>query len=127
MRQTSTNETLTSFITDVNPIKAELNVVALIARRNVSFSFVTHLLEMLHFVANDSKAVKKMTCSRTKTSYLLTECLAVYAHEDTVKQMKEAVGFPILCNKATDVAMKKIFCVSVRYVDSSRRPKTVLY
>ncbi|CAK8684573.1 unnamed protein product [Clavelina lepadiformis] len=62
-------------------IKAELNTVALIARRNISFNFMSYMVPTLKHIASDSKAIKDMTSGRTKTTYLLTECLAVDAHE----------------------------------------------
>ena len=109
-------------------IKAELNVVALIARKNVSFNFLDSLLQTLHGIAGDSKAVKGMTRNRTKGTYLLTECLAVYAHEQLVAALKKASGFSILCDKATDITMKKVFCVNVRYLEKETcQPVTRLY
>ena len=45
-----------------------------------SLNFLDHLMETLHFVADDSKPITSMTCNRTKGTYLLTECLAVDAH-----------------------------------------------
>ena len=76
-----------AFIINREPavVKAELNVVALIVRKNVSFTFLDSLLETLHGVANDSKAIQDMTCNRTKGTYLLTECLGVYSHETLVE------------------------------------------
>eukprot|EP00795_Rhopilema_esculentum_P005760 gene5760-11035_t len=96
-------------ISDVFEVKskdkmaAELNTVALIARRNISFNFLDHLLPTLHFIADDSRAIKDMTCNRTKGTYLLTECLSVDAHERLINAMKAAKGFSILCDKATDI------------------------
>ena len=43
-------------------LKSELNDVALIARRNVSFNLVNCLVSMLKHIANDSKSIKKMSC-----------------------------------------------------------------
>ncbi|CAK8686675.1 unnamed protein product [Clavelina lepadiformis] len=64
-------------------IKAELNTVALIARRNISFNFMSYMVPTLKHIASDSKAIKDMTSGLTKTTYLLTECLAVDAHESS--------------------------------------------
>ena len=121
---------MTSFVTSKESpmIKAELNVVALIAQKNVSFNFLDSLLQTLHGIAEDSKAVKAMTCNRTKGTYLLTECLAVYAHEQLVADLKKANGFSILCDKATDITMKKVFCVNLRYLNKETcQPITRFY
>ena len=96
--------------------KTESNAVALIARQNISLKFMDHLVPMLKHVASDSKSIKDMTCGRTKATYLLTECLGVSAHEALLQELKEAKGFSILCDKATDIIMNKIFCINVRYI-----------
>ena len=107
---------------------AELNKVALIARRNISLYFLDYLLPTLHFIADDSKAIKDMKCNRTRGTYLLTECLSVDAHERLVNAMKAAKGFSILFDKATDITMNKTFCVNVRFIDAeSNMPTTILY
>lgn len=114
--------------TNVSTIKAELNTVALIARKNIPFNVLDQLTATLHHIADDSKSVKDMTCNRTKGTYLLTECLSVYAHENLVGNIKAAKGISILCDKATDVSMKKMFCVNVRFLPSdSSEPVTKLY
>ena len=70
-------------------------------------------METLHFVANDSKVINGMTCNASKGAYLMTECLAISAHESIVEKMKNRRGFSILCDKVTYITMKKIFCVNV--------------
>ena len=45
----------------------------------------------------------------------MTECLTVYAREMLIRQLEKACGFSILWDKATDITMKKIFCINVRY------------
>ena len=98
------------------------------ARKNISFNFLDQLSETLHFIADDSKAVKGMTCNRTKGTCLLTECLSVHAHEKLVCEIMQARGISILCDKATDITMNKIFCVNVRFLPSgSTEPVTKLY
>ena len=81
-------------------VKAEHNTVALIARKNCSFSLLNELVEILHFITNDSKGVSPMTCNATKGPYLMTECLGVSMHESLVEQMSKGFGFSILCDKA---------------------------
>ena len=94
------------------------------ARKNISFNFLDQLSETLHFIADDSKAVlwqPKGTC-------LLTECLSVHAHEKLVDEIMQARRISILCDKATDITMNKIFCVNVRFLPSgSTEPVTKLY
>ena len=92
----------------------ELKTVALMARRNVPLRFLDHLLETLHFVADDSKSVFEMKCNRTKGTYLLTECLSTYAHQRLLEGIRTANGISILCNKATDITMKKTLRVNIR-------------
>ena len=124
------NHPMTSFstVTNHNTVKAELNVVVLIARKNISFNFMDSLLETLHEIADDSKAIKNMTCNHTKGTYLLTECLAPHAHDLLVADLKKARGFSILCDKATDITMNKVFCVNVCFLDeSSFEPVTCFY
>ena len=110
---------ITAFVTSNESavMKAELNVVALVAQKNVSFNFLDSLLKTLHGLADGSKAVNGMTCNQTKGTYLLTECLSVYAHEQLVADLKNANGFSILCDKATDITLTKVFCVNVQYLD----------
>ncbi|XP_076811997.1 uncharacterized protein LOC143458967 isoform X2 [Clavelina lepadiformis] len=107
-------------------IKAELNTVALIARRNISFNFMSYMVPTLKHIASDSKAIKDMTSGRTKTTYLLTECLAVDAHEMLIQELQEAKGFSILCDKASDISMNKISCINVGYLYNGS-PRTQLY
>ena len=92
------NRPMEAFVTTKEPsvVKAELNVVALIVRKNVSFNFLDSLLETLHGVANDSKAIQGMACNRTKGTYLLTECLGVYSHETLIAKLNQCTGFSIL-------------------------------
>ena len=54
-----------------------------------------------------------MSCNRTK-GYLLKKCLPPYAHQKLVAEIKKN-GFSVLCDKATDITINKIFRVSVRY------------
>ena len=98
------------------------------ARRSVPLQFLDHLLETLHFVADDSKTIRDMKCNRSKGTYLLTECLSTYAHQRLLEGIRTANGISILCDKANDITMKKTFCVNVRYVDSEcATTKTKLY
>lgn len=53
-------------MTHASTIKAELNTVALIARKNIPFNVLDQLMETSHHVADDSKSVRDMTCNRTK-------------------------------------------------------------
>ena len=86
------------------------------------------LLSTLHYIADDSPTVKDMTCGRTKGTYLLTECLSVNAHENLVQSIKAAKGISILCDKATEVSVEKMFCVNVRFLPSDlSEPVTKLY
>jgi hypothetical protein len=73
-----------------------------------------------------------MTCNHTKGTYLLTECLAPYAHDLLVADFKKSWGFSILCDKATDVTMNKyfmkVFCVNVHFLDENHlEPVTCFY
>ena len=116
MGQVQTNNRLDEMIgSNLSCIKAELNLFALIARKNISFNVMSSLVPVLQHIGNDSKAIKEMTCGRTKATYLMTECLTVNAHEMLIRQLEKASGFSILCDKATDITMKKIFCINVRY------------
>ena len=124
------NRPMEAFLINKEPtvVKAELNVIARIVRKNVSFNFLDSLLEMLHGVANDSKAIQDITCNRTRGSYLLTECLGVYSHETLVAKLNKCKGFSILCDKATDIYMNKVFCVNVRFLDGEKmEPTTEFY
>uniref|UniRef100_UPI00358E6B22 uncharacterized protein isoform X4 n=1 Tax=Myxine glutinosa TaxID=7769 RepID=UPI00358E6B22 len=112
---------------DSTTVKAELNVVALIARKNISLNFLDSLVATLHGIADDSKGIKEMSCNRTKGTYLLTECLSQYAHEKLVEDLKLSSGFSILCDKATDITMNKVFCVNVRFLNANNEPVTRFY
>ena len=57
-----------------------------------------------------------MTCNRTKGTYLLNECLAVFSQEKLLCDIQNARETFSLCDKATDIAMNKMLCVSVRYL-----------
>jgi len=130
MKTVETTRPVTEFIavSSYSRIKAELNTVALVARKTLSFQFLDQLMETLHFVANDSKAINGMTCNATKGTYLMTECLATSAHESIVGKMKNGRGFSILCDKATDITMENIFCINVCFLDEDKMiPATYLY
>ena len=86
-------------------IKAELNLVALVARENLSFNLMNSLEKTVKYVADDSKAVKGMSCKRTKCTYLLTECLGPYTHTALVEELKRAGRFTILCDKSTTLGL----------------------
>ena len=121
---------MTSFATvkDYDTIKGELNMVEQIARKSILFNFLDFLPETLHKIADDSKAIKNMTCNHTKGTYLFTECLAPYVHELLVANLKKARGFSILCDKAKDITMNKVFCGNVRFLDQSHfKPVTRAY
>ena len=66
----TTSQVFEKFFKSDDCIKAELNTVALVARRNISFHFVPHLLSTLKYSATDSNIVQKMSCGKTKTTYL---------------------------------------------------------
>ena len=104
-------------VIDTRVMSAELNTVAMIARSNIPIRFSEELIQTNKHCLSDSETAKKMTSSRTKTTYLLTECLYPAAHKDLVKRMSESDGFSILCDKATDVSMKKVFCIRVCFYD----------
>ena len=116
-KEMQTNSKVTEYYSNsTSCIHAELNTVALIARRNVLLYYMDYLIPTLKHVASDSKIMQDMTCGRIKTTYLLTECLAVNAHETLTEELKEAKGFSFLCDKASDIAMNKISCINVRYL-----------
>ena len=85
-----------------------------------------YLIPTLKHVASDSKVILDMTCGQTKTTYLLTKCLAVNPHEALTEELKEAKGFSFICDKASNMAMNRIFCINVRYL-SHVAAKTQLY
>ena len=60
-----TNRPVTAFVSAATypRVKAELNTVALLARKNLSFNLLNELVETLHCIANDSKGINGMTCS----------------------------------------------------------------
>ena len=59
-KQVQSNQLMTSFaeLKDDSRITAELNVVAMIVRKNVSFNSLDEIISTFHFVADDSKTVK---------------------------------------------------------------------
>ena len=130
MRTVETTRPVTAFVSvSLYPrIKVELNTVTLLARKDLSFKFLDQLMETLHFVATDSKAINGMTCNATKGTYLMTERLATSAHKSFVEKMKNGCRFSILCDKVTGVMMKKIFCVNAHFLDeNTMNPATYLY
>ncbi|KAK4307141.1 hypothetical protein Pmani_021100 [Petrolisthes manimaculis] len=62
------NQLLSSFAVtrDSTTVKAELNVVVLIARKNISLNFLDSLVTTLHGIADYSKGIREMTCNPTK-------------------------------------------------------------
>lgn len=62
-KQVQSNQLMTSFVEskDESRIKAELNVVVMIARHFFSFNCLDAMINTFHFVADDSKAIKSMT------------------------------------------------------------------
>lgn len=84
-------------------------------------------MNTLHGIADNSKGIKDMSCNRTKGTYLLFECLSQYAHEKLVEELKVSSGFSILCDKATDITMKKVFSVNVHFLTVNNDPVTRFY
>ena len=56
----------------------------------------------------------------------MTECLRVSAHKSVVEKMSKELGFSILCDKAIDITMKKLFCINVRILDDMGRQHTCI-
>ena len=83
-------------VTSDAQVKAELNIVAMIARNNISLRFSDALLSTVKHCFPDSKIAHNITCGRTKTTYLLTECLFTSAHSRLVDEMSKSDGFSIL-------------------------------
>ena len=102
-------------VTSDAQVKAELNIVAMITRNNISLRFSDALLSTVKHCFPDSKIAHNITCGRTKTTYLLTECLFTSAHSRLVDEMSKSDGFSILCDKATEITLKKVYCVNVRF------------
>lgn len=121
-KQVASSRSLSTLFVDTagrsTRVCAELNSVALVARKNIALNFLDAYMETLRFISSDSQHLKSMSCNRTKGTYLLTECLSVRAHDDLVSDLKKSSGFSVLCDKATDITMTKIFCVTVRYANS---------
>ncbi|CAK8685795.1 unnamed protein product [Clavelina lepadiformis] len=88
---------------------------------------MSYMVPTLKHIASDSKEIKDTTINkRYKNNILLTECLAVDAHERLIQELQEAKGFSIPCDKASDISMNKIFCINVRYLYNGS-PRTKLY
>ena len=81
----------------------------------------------MHSIADGLKTIKEMSCNRKKGTYLLTDCLAPYAHEKLAEEVKNSRGFSILCDNATDITMDKFFCVNVRYVITDKCEPTMRF
>lgn len=62
--QSSERMTVSVESKDEKRIKEELNVVAAVARKNLSFDCLDDVVSTLHFVADDSKSIKSMTCNK---------------------------------------------------------------
>jgi len=121
-KQVGSNHSMSTFLdrgVGRPKVCAELNSVALVARKNIPLNFLDAYMDTLHFISSDSQNLHSMSCNRTKGTYLLTECLSVRAHKDLLIDLKNSSGFSILCDKATDITMTKIFCVTVRYSNPS--------
>ena len=96
-----TNSKVTEYYSNsTSSINAELNTVALIARRNVLLDVLYGLLDShTQACGKRFKDYTRWTCGRTKTTtYLLTECLAVNAHE-TLKSSKTPKVSPFSMTK----------------------------
>lgn len=88
------------------------------SQKKNSFNCLYGLVSTLYCVADDSKAMKSITCNRTKETYLLTECLSTSADEKLVEEIAESGGISMLCDKATHITMNKTFCFNIRFLKS---------
>ena len=116
IKQVESNRSMETFLEESlnrNKVKAELNTVALMARRSAPLRFLDHLLKTLHFVVDDSKTIRDMKCNKSKGTYLLTECLSTFAHQKLLEGIGTANGISILCDKATNITMEKKHFVSM--------------
>ena len=113
MKQVESSRSMQTFLEESlnrNKVKAELNTVALMARRSEPLRFLDHLLETLHFVADDSKTIRDTKCNRSKGTYLLTECLSTHAHQRLLEGIRTANGsiLGLPCVKFCSIALLRI-------------------
>lgn len=96
---------------------AEIALAAVFAEHNVSLQTADHVIEVFKKVAPDSKIIQDATLDRTKCTAIIKNVIAKVETQETVAALQDDRPFSVLVDESTDIAMKKIVCVLVKYID----------
>lgn len=95
---------------------AEIKLANLLAHHNVAYQFADHLIPVLKDCFPDSSILKDVQLGRTKTVNIIKN---VIAHKETadLSKLLATKYFSVLIDESTDVAINKLLCIVVKYVD----------
>ncbi|CAH0551113.1 unnamed protein product [Brassicogethes aeneus] len=95
--------------------ECELKLLALIVEHNLPMLIMDHLPQLLVSAVPDSKILKAVHCSRTKT----TASLQMFKDESEkcISDILKITKFSLIVDETTDIAVKKCLAIVVRYVD----------
>ena len=77
---------------------------------------MNHLHKLLVSAAPDSLTLKKVNCSRTKTTCLLKNFQE--ESERSISCILKENNFSVIVDETTDVSVKKCLAILIRYTDS---------
>lgn len=96
---------------------AEIKLCGMIAKHNISFNFVDHLVGVLKSAIPDSKIVNGIQMGRTKAT-LITKNVIGSCHFENLIHKMQTQYFSILIDESTDIGALKSMCICVRYFDT---------
>lgn len=94
--------------------EGELKLAAFVAEHDISFKTMEHLPRLIKSICPDSEIAAGITCSRTKTTKLVNECIGPYAKKQIVSDLNTNF-YSIIIDETTDISTKKCLAVLVRY------------
>lgn len=96
--------------------EAEIKLSAFLAHHNVAFQVVEHLVPVLTDCFPDSSILKNVKLGRTKVTHVIKNVICKKETKDLVSILQKT-HFSILLYKRTDIAVNKLLCINVKFVN----------
>lgn len=95
---------------------AEIKLANFFGHHNVSFQIVDHLVPVLKECFPDSSILTDCTLGRTKVTGIIKNVLAQKEIQD-LSAILQKQHFSILVDESTDISLRKLLCVVVRFIE----------
>lgn len=115
-----------------NVKSAELKMCAALVEHNIPFRCMDHFSEVLSSLFCDSEIAKKFSCKRTKARCLTYNVLVVEMEENlkiSIKSNYETISdvkYALIIDESTDISIKSILAIIIKYSSQDFCIKTVL-